>query len=261
MRVPAAVAALLLATLTAPRAQAQKPLDIYFIDVEGGQATLFVTPSGESMLIDTGYPGFDDRDVESRARRRSSRRGSRRSTTCSSPTITPITSATPPRIAARDPDRHLRRSRPDGGDRTTAGSAFTTAYLKGARDGQAPARASPATTVPIRDLDVTIRHGRRRASSREPLAGAGAAEPAAAPRFTPKDPDPTENARSVGSVIAFGSFRMIDLGDLTWNKEQELVCPNNLLGTVDVYLTTHHGAGSVGRRRSSCTRCSRASRS
>ena len=50
-------------------------------------------------------------------------------------------------------------------------------------------------------------------------------------------------------MIAFGRFRMLDLGDLTWNKEQELVCPNNLLGTVDVYLTTHHGAATVGTRR------------
>jgi hypothetical protein len=50
----------------------------------------------------------------------------------------------------------------------------------------------------------------------------------------------------VGSVIAFGRFRMIDLGDLTWNKEQELVCPNNLLGTVDVYVTTHHGLDQSG---------------
>ena len=54
---------LLLSALAAPRAQAPKPLDIYFIDVEGGQATLFVTPSGESMLIDTGHPGQGDRDL------------------------------------------------------------------------------------------------------------------------------------------------------------------------------------------------------
>jgi hypothetical protein len=64
--------------------------------------------------------------------------------------------------------------------------------------------------------------------------------------FTPKDPDPGENARSVGSIVAFGRFRLADLGDLTWNKEQALVCPTNLLGTVDVYLTTHHGTGSSG---------------
>ena len=42
-------------------------------------------------------------------------------------------------------------------------------------------------------------------------------------------------------LITFGKFRMIDLGDLTWNKELALVCPNNKLGTVDVYLSTHHG--------------------
>jgi competence protein ComEC len=62
------VSALLLTTLSAPwaqtsSAQAPKPLDIYFIDVEGGQAALFVTPSGESMLIDTGNPGLEDRDL------------------------------------------------------------------------------------------------------------------------------------------------------------------------------------------------------
>jgi hypothetical protein len=60
------------------------------------------------------------------------------------------------------------------------------------------------------------------------------------------DPDPTENARSVGMVLTFGRFRMLDLGDLTWNKEHDLVCPNNLLGTVDVYLTTHHGLNLSG---------------
>ena len=42
-------------------------------------------------------------------------------------------------------------------------------------------------------------------------------------------------------LITYGKFRMADLGDLTWNKELDLVCPNNLIGTVDLYLTTHHG--------------------
>src|ERR1044071_1160064 len=41
---------------------AADPLDIYFIDVEGGQSTLIVTPAGQSMLIDAGWDGFDDRD-------------------------------------------------------------------------------------------------------------------------------------------------------------------------------------------------------
>ena len=53
--------------------------------------------------------------------------------------------------------------------------------------------------------------------------------------------DPTENARSVGVLIRYEDFRFLDLGDLTKQKELELVCPQNLVGTVDVYLTTHHG--------------------
>ena len=65
-----------------------------------------------------------------------------------------------------------------------------------------------------------------------PLPGAGQPNPLCRD-YTAKDPDPTENARSVGMVITFGRFRMLDLGDLTWNKEHDLVCPNNLLGTVD----------------------------
>jgi hypothetical protein len=54
--------------------------------------------------------------------------------------------------------------------------------------------------------------------------------------------DNTENARSLGALITYGQFRFLDLGDLTKKKELELACPNNLLGTVDLFLVTHHGA-------------------
>ena len=50
--------------LAATQATAKKTLDVYFIDVEGGQATLYVAPSGESLLVDTGWPGFNGRDAE-----------------------------------------------------------------------------------------------------------------------------------------------------------------------------------------------------
>jgi hypothetical protein len=72
------------------------------------------------------------------------------------------------------------------------------------------------------------------------LAGAGQPNPACA-TTKPLENDASENAQSVGILIQFGNFRMIDLGDLTWNKENELVCPVNKIGTVDFYLTTHHG--------------------
>ena len=59
--------------------------------------------------------------------------------------------------------------------------------------------------------------------------------------YKPQDPDPTENAQSVGSLITFGKFRVLHLGDLTWNKEFELMCPNNPIGTVDLWMVSHHG--------------------
>jgi beta-lactamase superfamily II metal-dependent hydrolase len=236
MRVLAAVSALLLASVTVPYAQAQKPLDIYFIDVEGGQATLFVTPSGESMLIDTGYPGLGDRDVN------------RVLGTIKEAGLTKLdyllvthyhndhvgNAAT---IGARIPVGTFVDHGPSV-ETDTAATAIYDAYVKGRERGK-HLLVKPGDKVPIRDLDVTIVTAGGDHITR-PLAGPAQANPDCA-AYTPKDPDPSENARSVGSLIAFGRFRMIDLGDLTWNKEQELVCPNNLLGTVDLYLTTHHG--------------------
>jgi len=65
--------------------------------------------------------------------------------------------------------------------------------------------------------------------------------------FTPQDNtrDP-ENGQSVGSVVVYGKFRTINLADLLWNNEFDLVCPNNRVGTVDLYLTSHHGLAQSG---------------
>ena len=79
----------------------------------------------------------------------------------------------------------------------------------------------------------------------KPLPSAGAAN-ALCRDVKPQEADPTEDARSVGLVVSLGQFRMIDLGDLTWNKENELACPNNLVGTVDLYVSTRHGLNGSG---------------
>jgi hypothetical protein len=73
-----------------------------------------------------------------------------------------------------------------------------------------------------------------------PLPGAGQSNPYCA-AHKPKDADPSENAQSVGTHFTFGRFKTVHLGDLTWNKEYDLVCPNNRLGTVDLFIVTHHG--------------------
>lgn len=239
MRTLLIVSALLLATLGAPRAQtagapAPKPLDIYFIDVEGGQATLLVTPSGESMLIDTGHPGNGGRDIN------------RVLATIKQAGLTKLDYllvthyhgdhvGNAAAIAAKIPVGMFI----DHGEtvETSADAkALYEEYLKGRATGR-HMLAKPGDKVPIRDLDVTIVTAGGKSLTR---SGPPAPNPLCA-GFTPKDPDPSENAQSVGSVIAFGRFRMLNLGDLTWNKEHELVCPTNVIGPIDVYLTTHHG--------------------
>ena len=104
--------------------------------------------------------------------------------------------------------------------------------------------AKPGDTVPITGIDVQVVTSGGAAITR-PLAGAGAPNPLCGD-ITLQEVDTSEDARSVGIVIRLGSFRMIDLGDLTWNKENELACPNNLVGTVDLYLATRHGLNGAG---------------
>lgn len=241
MRTLTLAATIVLLALAAPRAQPQKPLDIYFIDVEGGQATLFVTPSGESMLIDTGHPGNGDRDLNRVL-------GTIKDAGLARLDYLLVTHyhsdhvGNAAAIAARIPVGTFVDHGP-----TVETSPDATRLYEEYVTGRATGRhllVKPGDQVPIRDLEVTIvsANGERltraltRPSGPNPLCAA----------FTAKDPDPGENARSVGSMIAFGRFRMADLGDLTWNKEQELVCPNNVLGTVSLYLTTHHGVATSG---------------
>jgi beta-lactamase superfamily II metal-dependent hydrolase len=215
---------------------ASRTLDIYFIDVEGGQATLLVTPSGESMLIDTGYPGFEDRDLN-RVFAAIRQAGLARLDYLLVTHYHNDHAGNAGAIAARIPIGtfidHGESVETDDNAR-----ALYAGYVKARSTGR-HLLAGPGDKVPLRDLDVTIvtAGGAHLARPLSPPAGPNALCAA----FKPKDADPSENARSVGSMIAFGRFRMIDLGDLTWNKEQELVCPDNLLGTVDVYVTTHHG--------------------
>jgi hypothetical protein len=73
-----------------------------------------------------------------------------------------------------------------------------------------------------------------------PLPGAGKPNPYCA-AYKPQEVDKSENAQSVGSHVTFGKFKVLHLGDLTWNKEFDLMCPQNRLGTVDLWIVSHHG--------------------
>jgi competence protein ComEC len=122
-------------------------------------------------------------------------------------------------------------------------NAATDAFLQGAYPRLYGAAkhtvVAPGDRVALSGLDVRIVTSAG-LGLKDPLPGAGR-QNALCAAYTAKDPDPSENAQSVGTHITFGRFRTVHLGDLTWNKEHDLMCPRNLLGTVDLFVVSHHG--------------------
>lgn len=224
-----------------PSAQTDPALNVVFIDVEGGQATLFVSPSGESMLVDAGYPGFNDRDAD-RIAAEAKRAGVSRIDYMVVTHYHRDHVGGVPALAARIPIRTFV----DHGASVEKGEqpdALFNAYIAVRQKGRHLA-VRAGDRIPIAGVDVRVVASDGELITKRLLAGGGANP--LCKDFVRKDDDPTENARSVGIVVTFGGFRLIDLGDLTWNKEYGLACPNNLIGPVDVYLTTHHGLSSSG---------------
>ena len=230
-----ALFALLLSVSIAPRALA-RPLEIYFIDVEGGQSTLIVSPSGQSMLIDTGWRGFEGRDADRIVQ-------AAKAAHVKQIDYLLITHyhrdhvGGVPQLADQMKILNFLDHGPNTEDSKVTKEDYSD-YVKVIQRGEHTV-LKPGDAVPIKGLSVKVLTA---AGDHIPTPLEGAGQPNSYCASTPKrDPDPTENARSLGVLITFEKFRFLDMGDLTWNKELELMCPNNPIGTVDVLLTSHHG--------------------
>jgi beta-lactamase superfamily II metal-dependent hydrolase len=223
--------------------QARKSLDIYYVDVEGGGATLFVSPSGQSMLVDTGFPRSIDADRIMVAAKLA---GLKQIDYLVTSHFHLDHVGGVPELAARIPIRNFVDHGLATATELKDNQSIYDAYLKVREKGRHMA-VKPGDAIPIADLDVRVVSSGGKVITR-PLEGAGAPNPLCAD-FVAKEEAPMlagENGRSVGVVVKYGKFRTIDLGDLTWNREHELACPNNLVGPIDVYLTTHHGLSFSG---------------
>jgi beta-lactamase superfamily II metal-dependent hydrolase len=234
------LAAAIAAVETMVGAQGQKPLEISAIDVEGGQAILFVSPTGESMLVDAGNPGARDADRIAAAAREA---GAKQIDYLVVTHFHGDHFGGVPDLAMRLPIRNFVDY---GAPVETTEQALAAARAYAAvRDQGRHLPVKPGDTIPINGLDVRV-VAAGGASITRPLPGGGAPNPLCAD-LKPQagNAAAAEDGRSVGIVVGLGRFRALNLGDTTWNKEYDLVCPNNLLGTVDLYFTNAHGI--VGR--------------
>ena len=212
-----------------------KPLEIYVVDVEGGNATLFVTPSGESVLIDTGNPGVrDPMRILAATKAAGVMRIDHLITTHWHGDHFEGLAELASRIEVKQFIDH-------GGDvqhNPQVDQFLDNVYPTLYKD-RTHTIAKAGDKIPVAGLDWRVVSAGGGLIN-TPLPGAGAPNPYCS-NDKPRDPDPGENAQSVGSVITFGKFRVVHLGDLTWNKELELMCPNNRLGTTDLLIVSHHG--------------------
>ena len=232
-----------------------RTLDIYFIDVEGGQATLIVTPARQTLLVDAGYPA----DGGARA-----------------------VAGDP--LKARDANRIVAAARDAG---VTTIDYFLNTHFHADHVGGVPELAQlmpihafidhggilpeaervipgtqaifnayaavrakglhiepkPGDRLPLRGIDATVVSAAGTTLAK-PLTGAGASNSscAAAPI---RALESAENPRSTGFVLDYGKFRFLDIGDLSGAPLFNLACPRDMIGAVDAYLIAHHGGGDA----------------
>jgi competence protein ComEC len=236
--VPRVMFAVLLTAVAVVAQSARTTLDMYLIDVEGGNATLFVTPSGESLLIDTGNGGpAAARDAE-RIANAARDAGVTRIDHLITTHYHGDHFGAMADVAATLPVRHFIDHGPNVQPNAAADAFLQKTYPELYAKGRHTV-VVPGDSVPLGGVDVRIVTAAGKALTRA-VPGGGQPNPYCA-AYAPQDPDPGENAQSVGTHVTFGRFRLVHLGDLTWNKEHDLMCPANRLGRVDVFVVSHHG--------------------
>ncbi len=212
--------------------RAATTLDIWVVDTEGGKAVLLRSPSGESMLIDSGYPGQGDRDTN-RILEAAKAAGIGKLDVLVTTHYDLDHVGNTPALAARIPVRLFV----DHGAPAAGGPSMEKRFAAYEQVAAKARRLSvkPGEQVPFAGLDVLVV-----ASGGQALKRDGPSNKAC--ESTPlKEPDTSENAASLGLLFRYGRFRMADFGDLSWNKELELMCPKNPIGTVDLLMVSYHG--------------------
>jgi competence protein ComEC len=229
-----------LAILFALPLLAARTLDVYVLDVEGGKALLVVSPAGESLLIDVGWPKFVNREAST----------DRLITDLKTIGVKQIDylvishfdtdhMGDVPALAARLPVRHIV----DHGPLNTTGKGVEARYKPYSELFKTIEHIAvkPGDTVPLRGVEVTVVAAAGNVIDKPLKTGGAPNSFCASSKQQDAIPQDAEDNASVGLLFSLGRFRMLDLADLEAHNNWDLVCPNNLIGTVDVYQVNVHG--------------------
>jgi competence protein ComEC len=231
--------ALGLALLSTPVLAANRDLQIYLIDVEGGQSTLFVTPEGGSLLIDTGWPDNAGRDAD-RIVAAAKLAGIKKIETVLLTHYHNDHTGGVPQLVERIPVGTFVDHGPNTELNPGATLDVANAYQKVLDTGKYKhVVARPGDDIPVTGMKVTAISSNGDVIDK-PLPGGGQKNNFCEIPET-KRADHSENSRSLGVLINFGKTKILDLGDLTWQQELKFMCPANLLGKVDILIVSHHG--------------------
>jgi competence protein ComEC len=214
-------------------------LRVYMVDVEGGQATLFVTPAGQSLLIDTGWPGHEYRDAD-RIAAAAKLAGIKKIDYVLITHFHVDHVGGVPQLVERIPVGTFIDHGPNRELDIADTARGYAAYEKILDSGKYKhIVAKPGDILPVAGMQVTAISADGKLIDKA-MPGGGQANPFCK-GVEIRPADVSENGRSLGVLVSFGKLRLLDLGDLTWDKEMELMCPTDKLGHVDVYLVSHHG--------------------
>lgn len=207
-------------------------LEIYWIDVEGGAATLVVAPSGESLLVDAGY-AVDDRDAK-RIHAAAQQAGLKK---IDSFVLSHYHGDHVGGLTALAKMMPIDRYFDHGDDVEDVDRERLDIYRKVAGNKRTILKAGDV--IPLKDVRVDVVASNAQFIAK-PLSGGGP-NPLCA-MAERKEPAGPENARTIGAMLTYGRFKFVNLTDLDWANEMALTCPVNKLGTVTIWQADRHGS-------------------